>query len=274
MNHPSPANASTTVHVIEVDFEFLFPTQPSTLESEKLTKTYSHDVSLPHQPSKVSNSTKSQVEGEPSLNYSIPKDDIIKKLDENTTCLHSYQKYIQGTTLSPKRKSKHSDHASKKSAKKKKRSKPDQPPFIPSPHVSEDNIREDLEEPTYSLKSGITSRSFPFLDSLFQAPSDYVESSSPSPVSPACFQSDIEGPSNHVSLDYDSLEDDDQDGEKKSKLQDLPIHSPVQDNQDENTPMQTIDIPSNEGLIVDDERNDMSIVLHSKANTRTHKWKN
>ncbi|CAH1432991.1 unnamed protein product [Lactuca virosa] len=33
--------------------------------------------------------------------------------------------------------------------------------------------------------------------------------------------------------------------------------------------MQTVDIPSSEGLIVDDEPNDMSIVLYSKASTRT-----
>ncbi|CAI9278366.1 unnamed protein product [Lactuca saligna] len=33
--------------------------------------------------------------------------------------------------------------------------------------------------------------------------------------------------------------------------------------------MQTIDIPSNEGLIVDDEPNDMSTVLESKASTMT-----
>ena len=58
-NQPSHVNASTPVHDIEVDFKFLFPTQPSTLESKKLTKTTSLDVSQPHQPSKDSSSTKS-----------------------------------------------------------------------------------------------------------------------------------------------------------------------------------------------------------------------
>ncbi|CAH1432992.1 unnamed protein product [Lactuca virosa] len=61
---------------------------------------------------------------------------ILAKLGENSVSLCSYQKYIKGTTSSPKRKRKHSDHASKKSTKKKKRSKSDQPPSIPYLDVS------------------------------------------------------------------------------------------------------------------------------------------
>ncbi|CAH1444497.1 unnamed protein product [Lactuca virosa] len=170
-------------------------------------------------------------------------DAILEKLDENSASLRSYQKYIQGTTLSPKKKRKHSDHASKKSAKKKKRLNSDQPPSIPPPVVSNDNLGVDLDEPT--------------------SPSKFA------PVSPAGFQSVLESPSNRVSLDYDSFEDDDQDGEKQSELEDLPKISTVKDNQDEDTPMQTVDIPSSEGLIVDDESHDMSIVLYSKPSTMT-----
>nr|KAJ0216410.1 hypothetical protein LSAT_V11C300101700 [Lactuca sativa] len=73
MNQPSPANAFTPVRAIEIDFDFLFPTQPSALESEMLTKIGSPNVSQPHQPSKDSSSTKASVEGEPSSNHSIPK---------------------------------------------------------------------------------------------------------------------------------------------------------------------------------------------------------
>ncbi|CAI9286877.1 unnamed protein product [Lactuca saligna] len=143
--------------------------------------------------------------------------------------LCSYHKYIKGNTSSPKRKRKYSDHASKKSARKKKRSKLDQPPSIPYPHVSEDNIGADLDAPTSPPKLSY-----------------------------------LEGPSNHVSLvDYDSNEDHDQDGEKQSELEDLTKSSPLQDNQDDDTSMQTVDIPSSEGVIVDDEPNDMSIVLRS-----------
>ncbi|CAH1441660.1 unnamed protein product [Lactuca virosa] len=72
MNQPSPANASSPIHAIEVDFDFLFPTQPSALESEKLTKIASPDVSQPHQSSKVSSSIKAPVEGEPSSESSEP----------------------------------------------------------------------------------------------------------------------------------------------------------------------------------------------------------
>ncbi|CAH1451719.1 unnamed protein product [Lactuca virosa] len=152
---------------------------------------------------------------------------------------------------------------------KKKRANSDQPPLVPSLAVSNDNLGVDLDEPTFPLKTGTTSKPLSFLDSLFQAPSDYVEPSSLALVSPAGFQSVLESPRNHVSLDYDSLEDDDQDSVKKSELEDLPKSFPVQDNQDEDTPMQTVDIPSSEGLIVDDEPHDMSIVLYSKPSTRT-----
>ncbi|CAH1417171.1 unnamed protein product [Lactuca virosa] len=176
---------------------------------------------------------------------------------------------VVGTTSSPKKKRKHSDHVSKKSKKKKKQSKSYQLPSIPSPSISDDTLGVDLDEPTSPHKSGTTSKSLHFLDSLFQVPSAYVESSSPALVSPACFQSDIEGPSNRVSLDYDSLEDDEQAGEKQYEHEDLPKSSPVQDNQDEDTPMQTVDIPLCEGLIVDDKPNDTSVVLYSKASTRT-----
>nr|KAJ0208700.1 hypothetical protein LSAT_V11C400218990 [Lactuca sativa] len=72
MNQPSPANASAPVHAFEVDFDFLFPTQPSALESEKLTKTDSPNVSQPNQSSKVSSSTKALDEGEPSSEHSTP----------------------------------------------------------------------------------------------------------------------------------------------------------------------------------------------------------
>lgn len=86
----------------------------------------------------------------------------------NTVSLYAHIKnYIQETTLSPKRKRKHSDHASKESAKKKKQLNSDQPPFIPSPHVSEDDIGADLDEPTSPPKSSTTSKPLSFLDSLF-----------------------------------------------------------------------------------------------------------
>ncbi|CAH1444252.1 unnamed protein product [Lactuca virosa] len=172
-------------------------------------------------------------ESEFSHPFIIP-DVILAKLGENSASLRSYQKYIKGTTSSPKRKRKHSDHASKKSAKKKKKqSKSDKPPSIPSPDVSEDNLGVDLVEPTSTPKSGTTSKRLPFLDSLFQSPSDYVESSSQAPVSPAYFQSDLEGESNHVSLvNYDSDEDDEQEGDKQFELEDLTKSSPVEDNQD------------------------------------------
>ncbi|CAH1422976.1 unnamed protein product [Lactuca virosa] len=199
----------------------------------------------------------------------ILPDDILTKLDENSASLCSYQKYIQGIILPPKNKRKHSDHASKKLAKKKKISKSNQPPPIPSLVISNDNLGADLDEPTSPPKSGTSSKPHSFLDSLFQAPSDYDEPSSPAPVSATCFQSVLEIPSNRVSLDYDSLEDDDQNGEKQIEPEDLPKSSPVEDNQDEDTSMQTVDIPTSEGLVVDDEPHDMSIVLYSNAPTRT-----
>lgn len=145
----------------------------------------------------------------------IIPDVILAKLGENRASLYSYQKYIKGTTSSPKRKKKHSYHALKNSAKKKKRSKSDQQPSIPSLDVCEYNIGVDLDDPVSPPKSGTTSKPLSFLDSLFQAPSDYVESSSPAPVSPACFQSDLEGPTNPVPLvNYDSYEEDEQEGKK------------------------------------------------------------
>ncbi|CAI9283899.1 unnamed protein product [Lactuca saligna] len=135
---------------------------------------------------------------------------------------------------------------------------------IPSPTVSDDNHGADLGEPTSLPKSGTTSASLSFLDSLFQAPSDYDEPSSSS----ARVQSVLESPIHHVSLDYDLFKDDNQDDDKQSEPEAFPQGSPVQDNHDEDTPMQTVDIPSGEGLIVDDETNDMSIVLYSNASTR------
>ncbi|CAI9298223.1 unnamed protein product [Lactuca saligna] len=144
-----------------------------------------------------------------------------------------------------------------------------QPPPIPYPTISDDNIGVDLDEPTFLPKYGTTSKLLSFLDSLFQTSSDYVKPSSLASVSPAVFQSVLESPSNHVSFDYDSLEDDDQDGEKQSELEDFPRSFPVQDNQDEDIPMQTVDIPFSEGLIVDNEPHDMSIVLYSKPSTNT-----
>ncbi|CAI9292070.1 unnamed protein product [Lactuca saligna] len=76
-------------------------------------------------------------------------------------------------------------------------------------------------------------------------------------------------PSHHVSLDYDSLEDNNQDDDKQSKPETIPQGYPVHDNLDKDTPMRTVDIPSSEVLIVDDETNDMPIVLYSNASTRT-----
>ncbi|CAI9278324.1 unnamed protein product [Lactuca saligna] len=138
--------------------------------------------------------------------------------------------------------------------KKKKRLNSDQPPSIPFPHVSEDDIGVDLDEPTSPPKSSTTSKPLSFLYSLFQAPSAYVESSSMTLDSPAYFQSNLEGPRNCVSLvNYD----DEQEGEKQFQLQNLTNSSAVQDNQDEDTTIQTVHIPSSEGLIFDDELNDM-----------------
>ncbi|CAI9285232.1 unnamed protein product [Lactuca saligna] len=141
-------------------------------------------------------------------------DSILTKLDENSASLCSYQKYIQGITSPPKKKRKHSDHASKKSAKKKKISKSSEPPPISSPAITDDNHGAYLEEPTSLPKYGTTSKSFSFIDSLFHAPSDYDKPSSSAPVSPAHVQSVLESPKHHVSLDYDSIEDDNQDDDK------------------------------------------------------------
>ncbi|CAI9279236.1 unnamed protein product [Lactuca saligna] len=159
----------------------------------------------------------------------IIPDSILTKLDENSDSLCSYQKYIQGIISPPKKKRNHSDHASKKSAKNKK------------------------------------SKSI----SLFHAPSDYDKPSSLALVSPAHVQSVLESPNHHGSLDYDSLKDDNQDDDKQSEPENIPQDSLVQDNPDDDTPMRTIDIPSSEGLIVDDETNDMSIVLYSILSART-----
>ncbi|CAH1445406.1 unnamed protein product [Lactuca virosa] len=93
--------------------------------------------------------------------------------------------YLQSWT---KKKRKHSDHASKKSAKKKKKSKSNQPPPISSVAISDDNLGPHLEEPTSLPKS----------------------------VSPSRLQPVLESPSYRVPLDYDSLEDDDQDDDKQS----------------------------------------------------------
>ncbi|CAI9280917.1 unnamed protein product [Lactuca saligna] len=160
-----------------------------------------------------------------------------------------------GIISPPKKKRKHSDHASKKSAKKKKKSKSSQPPTISSLSISDDNHGADLEEPTSLPKSGTTSKSFSFIYSLFHAPSDYDKPSSSAPVSPAHIQSVLESPNHHVSLDYDSLEDDNQDDDKQSEPENFPQDSTVQDNPDDDTPMRTVDIPSSEGLIVDDKTN-------------------
>ncbi|CAI9278033.1 unnamed protein product [Lactuca saligna] len=167
-----------------------------------------------------------------------------------------------GTTSPPKKKRKHSDHASKKSAKKKNKSKSSQSRPISSPAVSDDNNGADLEEPTSLPKSGTTSMSFSFIDSLFHTPSNYDKPSSSAPVSPAHVQSVLESLNHHVSLDYDSLEDDKPDDDKQPEPENFPQDSPVQDNPDDDTPMRMVDIPSTEGLIVDDKTNDMSIVLY------------
>ena len=58
---------------------------------------------------------------------------------------------------------------------------------------------------------------------------------------------------------YGSFEGDDQDGEKEYKLEDLAKISPLPDNQNEDNPMRTVDIPSSEVMIVDDEPHDISI---------------
>lgn len=86
-----------------------------------------------------------------------------------------------------------------------------------SPAVSDDNHGADLEEPTSLPKSGTTSKSFSFIDSLFQAPFDYDAPSSSALVSPARVQSVLESPTHHVSLEYESLEDDNQDDDKQSQ---------------------------------------------------------
>ncbi|CAI9291912.1 unnamed protein product [Lactuca saligna] len=176
---------------------------------------------------------------------------------------------MQGIISPTKKKRLHSDHASKKSEKKKKKSKSSQPPPISSLAVSDDNHGADLEEPTSLPKSSTTSKLSSFLDSLFQAPYDYDEPFSSAPLSPTRFHSVLESPSHHVSLDYNSLEEDNQDDAKQSKPENFPQDYHVQDNSDEDTPMRTVDIPSSEGLIVDDETNDMSIVLYSNASAKT-----
>lgn len=55
----------------------------------------------------------------------------------------------------------------------------------------------------------------------------------------------------------------------KFKLENLTKSFVIQYNQDEDTTIQTVHIPSSKGLLVDDEPNDMSIVLYYKASTRT-----
>ncbi|CAH1448061.1 unnamed protein product [Lactuca virosa] len=171
----------------------------------------------------------------------IIPDTILAKIDANSASLRSYQKYIQGTISPPKKKRKHSDHASKKLAKKKKRSKSVPQPPIPSPDVSDDTHEAELDNPMSSPKS----------------------------VSPAHVQSVLESPNHRVSLGYDSLDDDNQDDDNQSKPETFTQGSPVQDNHDEDTAIQTVDIPSSEGLIVDDETSDMSIVLYSNASAKT-----
>ncbi|CAI9294425.1 unnamed protein product [Lactuca saligna] len=176
-----------------------------------------------------------------------------------------------GIILPPKKKRKHFDHASKKSAKKKKKkkSKSSQPPPISSAAVSDDNHGANLEEPTSLPKSGTTSKSFSFIDSLFHALSDYDKPSSSSLVSPTQVQSVLESQNHYVSFDYDSLENDNQDDDKQSEPENFPQHSPIQDNLDDDTPMRTVDIPSSEGLIAHDETNDISIVIYSIVSSRT-----
>ncbi|CAI9295467.1 unnamed protein product [Lactuca saligna] len=159
-------------------------------------------------------------------------DSILTKLYENSASLCSYQKYIHELLRLPKRRG-----------------------SILIMHPT------NLEEPTSLPKSGTTSKSFSFIDSVFHAPSNYHKPSSSAPISLAHVQSVLECPNHHVSLDYDSLEDDNQDDDKKSEPKNFPQDYPVQDNPDDDTPMRTVDIPSSEGLIVNDETNDMSIVL-------------
>ncbi|CAI9285659.1 unnamed protein product [Lactuca saligna] len=111
---------------------------------------------------------------------------------------------------------------------------------ISSAVVSDDNHGADLEEPISLPKSGITSKPSSFLDSLFQAPSDYDEPFSLAPVSPARVQSVLESPSHSVSLDYDSLEDDNQDDDKQSEPENLLQGSPVHNNLDEDALMEAV----------------------------------
>ncbi|CAH1452716.1 unnamed protein product [Lactuca virosa] len=199
----------------------------------------------------------------------IIPDTIVAKIDANSASLRSYQKYIKGTISPPKKKRKHSDHASKKLAKKKKQSKFVPQPPIPSPDVSDDNQEAELDNPISSPKSGTTSKSPSFLDSLFHVPRDYDEPPSSAPVSPARVQSVLESPNHRASLGYDSIDNDNQDDDNQSDPETFPQGSPLQDHQDEDTPIQTVDIPSSEGLIVDDETSDMSIVLYSNASAKT-----
>lgn len=194
----------------------------------------------------------------------IIPDTIIEKIDANSTSLRSYQKYIQGTISHPKKKRKHSDHAPKKLSNKKKRSKSVPQPPIPSPEVSDYNQEAELDNPLSSPKSGTISKSPSFLDSLFHAPSYYHKPPSSAPVSPARIHSVLESPNHRASLSYDSLDDDNQ-----SDPDTFPQGSPLQDHHDEGTPIQTVEIPSSEGLIIDDETSDMSIVLYSNASAKT-----
>ncbi|CAI9262184.1 unnamed protein product [Lactuca saligna] len=124
---------------------------------------------------------------------------------------------VKGIISPLKKKRKYSDYASKKSAKKTKEIQIKSTDPIPSPTIYDDNHGSNLEEPTSVPKSGTTSKSFSLIDFLFQSPSDSDEPSSSTPVPPAHVQSALESPSYHVSLGYDSLEDDNQDDDNQSE---------------------------------------------------------
>ncbi|CAH1448893.1 unnamed protein product [Lactuca virosa] len=155
---------------------------------------------------------------------------ILEKLDIDSTYIRSYHKCIYRIIVSPKKGKKKSNNALKKMMKKLKKSKPDPTPSVYSQDASH----------------------------------VCVQSSSPAPDSWTSNQSEQTGPSNCATMvDSFSNHDDEQEGEKQT-----PQTLSTQDDQDKNIPMQTVAIPPSEGLIVDDEPTNMSIILHSKVSFR------